>query len=173
MTDDDPLNGADIGDTVTVRETTDIWVGGLLDADATEGSDRLADSEVVATEVVTDEYGDQHLRVTVESDVTKRLPRRWDTAREPRTDSERRQARRDRWASRLARWLPIPVTLGLGLAITNRVMSELSGDVTINGAPLTYSPGEMLPAVLAVVAFAALIVWGIKYLPGGQYGGAR
>lgn len=173
MSDADPLDRADIGETVTVRETTDIWVGGLLDADATEGSDRLADSEVVATEVVTDEYGDQHLRVTVESDVTKRLPRRWDAARQPRTDSERRQARRDRWASRLARWLPIPVTLGLGLAITNRVMSQLSGEVLIDGAPLTYSVWDLVP-VVAIVVLAVAVVSAMVHGPRmGQGGDAR
>lgn len=159
MTDDDPLDGADIGDTATVRETTDIWVGGL-EADATEGSDRLADSEVVDTEVVTDEYGDQHLRVTVESDVTKRLPRRWDAAREPRTDSERRQARRETWISRGITATVTGVTLGLGLIVTNYVMKGAAQGMTVNGEPLTYSPIDLVPVVVIVlVAFMAIQIW--------------
>jgi len=95
----DPLDGADIGTTETVTETGEIWVGGLRH-DATSGSDRLVDDRVTEIEVFEDEYGDTCLRVTVESDVTKRLPRRWDTAREPRTDSERQAARRKRWVGR-------------------------------------------------------------------------
>lgn len=163
MNDDDPLDGADIGETVTVRETSDFWVPALA-SDATDGSDRMADNEVVETKVVTNSRGGKELRVTVESDVTKRLPRRWDQSDTPRTDSERRQARRRRWASRLARLLPIPVTLGIGLAITDRIMSRLNGDVVIGGDPLTYTTYDLVP-VVAIVFFVTMIVFGIRYLP--------
>jgi len=171
MTDDDPLDGADIGDTATIRETTDIWVGGL-EADATEGSDRMADSEVVDTAVVTDEYGDQHLRVTVESDVTKRLPRRWDAAREPRTDSERRQSRRETWISRGITATVTAVTLGLGLVVTNSVMKRAARGMTVNGEPLTYSPWDLVP-VVAIVVLAVAVVRAMVHGPRMGQGGAR
>jgi hypothetical protein len=158
MSDADPLADADVGETVTIEHTEEIWLG-QLEADHASGSDRFGDRRVSNVEVVEDEYGDQHLAVTVESDVTKRLPRRWDTARDPRTDSERRQARRDRWARTLARLLPVPVTLGIGLAVTDRLMRRLAPRLTINGEPLGYSPTDLVPiALLVLVVFLAVLV---------------
>ena len=171
MSADDPLEGADIGETVTVSETTDIWVGGL-EADATEGSDRIADSEVVGSEVVTDEYGDQHLRVTVESDVTKRLPRLWDRSDAPRTDSERAQARRKKWGRWGVTALTTGSTLLFGLAVTNHLMRRLSGEVTINGAGLTYTVWDLVPVVvilLLAVAFVGAMVHAPRMSTGGEH----
>lgn len=159
MSGDDPLADADIGETVTVQNTEEVWIDRFEDPNA-RGSDRFRDSRITNVELVEDEYGDPSVAVTVESEVTKALPRRWDTARAPRTDSEQRQARRRRWRRRLARWLPVPVTLGIGLAITNRVMSQLRGEVVIGGEPLTYSPWDLVPVVAIVaVAFMAIQVW--------------
>jgi hypothetical protein len=163
MTDDDPLRNADLGDSATVRETRTFWLPALASDDA-DGDDRFADHEVVDTRVVTNSRGGRELRVTTESEVTKRLPRNWDRSDAPRTDSERRAQRRERWGSRVARLLPIPVTLGIGLVVTDYVFSAASQGMTVNGAPITYSPWDLVP-VVSIVAIIAFIVLAIPHLP--------
>jgi len=169
--DSDPLDGADMGETATVTETNEIWLGQLASEDV-RGSDRLADHRLVDATVVTDEHGEQSLAVTVESDVTKRLPRRWDACREPRTDSERATARRSRWVSRAITGVSFAIPLGIGLAVTSRVNRQLTGDVTINGEPFTPpTVVEMVPVVALIVVIAAVIL-GSGLMPGG-FGGGR
>jgi len=171
MTDADPLADADVGETVTIENTEQVWIDRFEDPNA-RGGDRFRQSRVTNVELVEDEYGDPSVAVTVESDVTKRLPRRWDACREPRTDSERKQARRERWGSRLARLLPIPVTLGLGLVVTNYVMKGAARGMTVNGEPLTYSPWDLVPLV-AIVVLAVAVVRAMVHGPRMGQGGAR
>lgn len=164
MTDDDPLDGADIGDTATVREESEIWVGDGLTNQFSVGTDRFADTEVVDMSVRIDEYGEQYIKVTTESKVTKTLPRKWDQCKEPRTASERRQRRLATWGSRIAQLLPIPVTLGIGLAVTHRVMSRLDGEVMFGGDPLTYSAIDLIPVVM-IVLISVAVVFAVPRLP--------
>ena len=171
MIDDaDPLADADVGETVTVTTTEEIWLG-QLESEHASGTDRFADRRVSDVEVVTDEYGEQYLAITVDSDVTKRLPHAWDTASAPRTDSERRKARLQRWGSRVATLLPLVVTGTVAIAVTNRLMSDLTGEVTINGEPLAYTPADLVP-VAGLVLVVFMVVLAIPYLP-GRVGGGR
>ena len=162
MSDDaDPLADADVGETVTIEHTEEIWLG-QLESEHASGTDRFADRRVSNVEVVTDEYGEQHLAVTVDSDVTKRLPHAWDTASEPRTDSERRDARRKRWL-RHAGSIGVNLTvLGIALAIGVRVLNSMAGELVVNGEPMD---PVAWPAVGAIALLAVVIVVGIQYLP--------
>jgi len=170
MSDADPLADADVGETVTVDHTEELWLG-QLESEHARGTDRFADRRVSNVEIVTDEHGDTLLAVTVTSDVTKQLPHAWDRCQEPRTDAERQTARRTRWARTLGRLLPIPVTLAIGLAVTDRVMRRLAPRLTIGGEPLSYAPADLLPvAVVVLVAFMVVSV--MPYMPRG-FGGGR
>ena len=165
MTSDDPLDGADIGETVAISETQDIWLG-QLESEHAKGSDRLSERNIEDVEVVTDDFGEQVLRVTVGSDVTKRLPRRWDYASEPRTESERQKQRRKTWKRR---FVSIAINLGVvtaAVGIAVRMMNGLSGDVTVNGEPLALEPIQMLPGIVLVYLIAMLIILGSRgWLP--------
>jgi len=164
MTDDsDPLDGADVGETKTVRNTSQLWLGRLASEDGA-GSDRFADHRLVDATVVTDEYGDEMLRVTVESDVTKRLPHRWDTCREPRTDDERASQRRATWVRRGITAVATAIPLAIGVVVTNAVARSM-GSVTMNGETVTMPTGVELAPVVAIVAIVVAIVYGIRYLP--------
>ena len=165
----DPLDGADIGDSETVTVTRELWLGDL-EADAAKGSDRSSESEVIATEVVTDEFGEEYLAVSVRSDITKRLPRNWDYSQAPRTETERKQARREKWKRRVAGALPLAGVLGLSFAIAMRVMNTVAGKMTINGEPM--GPPPMLPAA-GIMLLVVVISLGLQYLPGGHGGPTR
>ena len=87
-----------------------------------------------------------------------------------RTDAERRDARLQRWGSRVATLLPLVVTGTVAIAVTNRLMSDLTGEVTINGEPLAYTPADLVP-VAGLVLVVFMVVLAMPYLPGGMGGG--
>lgn len=161
MTDRDLLEGADIGETRTITETRELWVRDL-EAEACRGTDRLADSEIVDVEQTTDEYGDAVLAVTVESDVTKRLPYDWDSANQPRTDRERTQARRRKWARRGVRAVSTLIPLGVGLVVADTVMAELAGKIVVGGEPI---PEPSMIPVVVILLLGVAIVYMIQHLP--------
>ncbi|MFW6382890.1 MAG: hypothetical protein ACOCZD_02500 [Haloferacaceae archaeon] len=148
----DPLDGADIGETETVTVRRRLWVGDL-ESDACRGSDRIADSEVVDTEIVVND-GEEYLAVTIESDVTKRLPRNWDTCREPRTHSERVAARRRRWRRRAGTAIPLVAAVALSFAITSQVYPAFAATMLVETMPTFW---EIAPATAVIVAIATLI----------------
>ena len=166
MTDQDPLEGADIGETVTLTETSEIWLG-EIESDASFGSDRLSERRLDDVELVTNEHGDKHLQITVESEVTKTLPRRWDYSQEPRTEREEVQARRNRWKRYAKNALPILGALVLSGAIAVRITNSLAGEIVVNGEPLPpVAPVQMVLVFLIVI----LVTFGIQYLPRGLGG---
>jgi len=159
----EPLDGADVGDTATVTETQELWIGDLAHDD-TRGSDRFADHRVTDTEVVTDEYGEQVLRVTVASDMTKRVGRNWD--REPWGGAESGSESRSTWVRRAINAGVTGLSLAIGLVVTNRVARRLNSEVTINGEPAAMPTGaELLGPVLVIVAVALVVLWALPRLP--------
>ena len=160
MTDDpDPLDGADVGDTATVTETQELWIGDLAHDD-THGSDRFADHRVTDTEVVTDEYGEQVLRVTVASDMTKRVGRNWD--REPWGGADSGDDQPSTWVRRATTLGVTGLSLAIGVAVTNRVTRQINSEVTINGEPAAMPTGaELLGPVLVIVAAALVVLWAL------------
>jgi hypothetical protein len=161
----DPLEGADVGETETVTETRELWLGDLA-SDEARGSDRFADHRVSGVEVVTDEYGDEMLAVTVASETTKRLPRRWDYSKEPRTESEQTAARRRRWIGHGITAGVTAATFGIAVAVMDRVAESMAGDVTINSEPVVLPTGlDLVLLMLSVFVLAAIIIGGIRYLP--------
>ena len=160
MSADDPLEGADIGDTETVEHTAEMWLGDLAD-EQTRGSDRFATHEVRDIEVRTDEYGDQILDVTVESEVTKRLTYRWDhEARESGTQTREHSMLREVGGTLLG----VGVAIGVGVAVTQRVMGELAGE-TIEIADTTPTVLDLAPAVGIIALLALFIIAAMPYLP--------
>ena len=157
---EDPLDGADIGETVTVDHTEEMWVGDLEPAEWW-GSDRYSDTRVVETEVVTNEHGEDYLQITIESDVTKTLPHRWDALHTD--DAEPGVIQRH--ASDIA--------YGTSLFVTTVVMTgivwALAGVETtlaVDGEPVVFPTfGEMFPAVLIAMSLIILVQWVVTRVP--------
>lgn len=163
MTDNDPIRNVDVGTTRTVTETDTYY---LYAPDVYFGSDRDVDNlDVTDIEAVPPERDGDYptIEVTWQGDVTKQLGRRWDEHDQPVTDAERRRAR---WERRITRWSPPAVTgvvLGVGMAISKRVMNRLAGELTINGEPMAApTMGDLWVPVLLVFALAAIIVYGLQ-----------
>jgi hypothetical protein len=160
---DDPLEGADIGETVAVENQSELWLGELADHDQTAGSDRYATHELADAEIRTDEYGDKHLVVTVESEVTKKLPRRWDDCREPRTDEEAQQARRRRWIGGILKHGSTVAIFGIAAAIATKVTNEAMSNLVIDGSQAPTLGWEF---VVTMMAFVGMVILALKYAPG-------
>jgi hypothetical protein len=157
---DDPLDGADIGETLTVERTEELSVWGVA-PDVYFGADRDSDVEVVDAEVVG-EPGAERVKLTFEGKVTKYLAPRWDQAREPRTEEERRQARRDKRKRQLLELAAITLPFGIVSVVSLKVMQTISGEMAINGEAMQFSPETFVP----VLAIVFLITLWFQYGPG-------
>lgn len=168
MTDDeqDPLAGAAVGETRTVDGETKTWTRHVLPGDL-HGVDREADIRIENAEVVTDEYGDTHVRLEYEADVTQYLPRRWDECNQPRTE---REEQAERW-SRVRRFAA-PVVGGLGSLtivglVAHRVASATFSEISINGQAATPPTlAESFGMLAVIVGLALFLLWALQYLPG-------
>lgn len=165
--DSDPLEGADIGETVHVEQEETFRANVPLEL---IGNDRLTDAEVVDIELTDD----REVTITWEADLTKTLPRRWDECREPRTDAERKQARRRKWARKLAPVATNALVFAIASAVAYRVMRTVSGEITINDQPMTVGgPVEILGPMFLIALLVLVIGYGFRgWLP-RRTGGAR
>ena len=163
-TDDDPLAGAAIGETRTIRRSKTL---SGIDLEPREfwGSDRQRDVSIADVEIVSDEHDDDidDIRVAWEGEVTKTLPPRWDQCNEPRTDDERRDERRTRWAKKIIAAALLLVPIGIASVATYYLMQGLSGSMTINGEPVTApTPVELAASFALLMGITLVILWGIK-----------
>lgn len=153
----DPLEGVNVGESVTLTETQEIWLGDL-EARKAMGTDRYSEPEVVDIEIVENEYGDKHLAVTVESEVTKRLPLRWDA--EPVSS----RPHTDRDASDFSRWIGPVVTIGsvIGVGV---VAASVTSRVFGSGLAIEVEPvstTELLPGLVLMMLITLLVIWGMN-----------
>lgn len=171
----DLLDGAAIGETVTVRTSKTLHSINLT-PDEYFGTDRFPDHiDITDVELVeTDDMScGPDIRITWEGEVTKQLPSRWDYHREPVTEEEIRTARRKKWGKRLMSAGLTVGTLGLTGWIAANVMQEFAG-ITINGEPMTVgSPTEIFVSMVPLLLLAALIVYGLQAGFPGMAGGTR
>ena len=165
--DADPLADADIGDSATVTHTEEIWLGDL-DPQTTRQTDRLLEREVVDVEVTENEYGDQHLAVTTDVTMTKRLPHNWDAdpSAEPPAAGD---SRRSRAVSLLVGLGTVGLVSGVGI----RIAETLSGEMTVNGEAVMVAPAGMLPAVGSAMLLWLLIMVVVGGGFPGYVGGGR
>jgi hypothetical protein len=162
--DEDPLAGADIGETrhdehtvtfSTVSVTPPEWYS----------DDRAVEMEIADVEVVDSEHPDdpEELVVTYAAELTKELPRNWDDCREPRTEAEaRREKNRERlkrWGSRIATAITASLMFGLFFVIMRPIQEQMQ-QVTVNGEPLG-SPDPMGLVVLFLIIGG--ITWTVKW----------
>ena len=155
---DDPLDGVAIGETQTVHEKN--LHHGINSVPCSYfGSDRLCDDyDIVDIEVVERDGDVNDFIVHWEGEVTKRLPRYWDSATEPRTEREKRQQRREEWERKALSALATVFPLGIGFAVAVGVSRRL-GSVTINGETVALAPSVSdLFVVGLILVFALLFV---------------
>jgi hypothetical protein len=163
---DDPLEGADVGETRHV-ERSKHFHGINFEPQEFFGSDRLGDAKITNVEIV--ENGDgkaDDFIVTWEGDVTKTLPRRWDECREPRTPEEETQARRWKWLRRGIQAVSVAVPMAIAVGVSHYLMQGL--DLTMNGVDVgAPTAGMTLSIFMLVMLMFAIIRW----LPGRINGG--
>ena len=157
--DTDPLDGADVGETETVSKTRELWLGDIA-SDAVRGSDRFADHRLADATLVTDEHGEKHLSVTVESDVTKRLPRQWDRARE--RDTANASTVQRPWWPVVTHAVALALPVVVGSAVTARLMSEMEGETMVQAGTAPTFAELFMPTALVVVLLLLLINRGMK-----------
>lgn len=169
----DPLDGAAIGETVTIRESVDLPVINFS-PDVYFGSDRFGDCDVAGLELVEDADGHEAVRVVFEGEVTKQLPRRWDYHREPVTAEEKRAHWRKTWLKRAGQAAAFVLPFAFAGLIATRVMNGLAG-VTLNGEPMAPASGtDIWLSVVPILVVAALIAYGLQGgFPGTVRGGHR
>lgn len=156
---DDPLDGADVGETRTVRESVDLYTVDF-EPDVFYGSDRFSDTEIADVEVAENEHGDRKLVVTFEGEVTKALPRRWDRAREPLTEREERTARRREWVMKALATGGLLAPAVVATVVATWAMD--AGDMTVNGEPMQ-APG--IEFFGAFFVFVFVVLWILPRLP--------
>lgn len=159
MTDDtdDPLDGADVGETRTVRRSTTLH-GIDMEPQEFWGSDRLADRRIADAEVVENSEGDPiDVALTWEADLTKTLPPRWDYCRDPRTEEEEAAARRKKWLGRSKKAVGFAVVPLVAWLPAMWFTSQLTQNMTINGQPIgPVGPTEVVIS-LAILAIAIVV----------------
>lgn len=160
MSDDqDPLEGADVGETRTVRRSKTLH-GINMEPMEFFGTDRQADIRVADLELVEDDEGDLHdVEITWEADLTKNLPRRWDRCTEPRTEGEEKQARRRKWLNRISRASAVILPLVVSYAIGIHVVEGAFENITINGEPMGPVTWMDMAPTLGLVAVLTLILY--------------
>jgi len=131
MTDDDPLHGADVGETRTVTETQELYTVDF-EPEAFWGTDRYSKRDITNVEIVETDDGSEVIRLTWEGEVTKTLPYRWDHLHTDTTKADERG---------LTGWKKYALKFGVGyvlpLGITgivaHHVMNATMSAMTING----------------------------------------
>lgn len=165
---DDPLRGADVGETKTVRRTVTLY-GVNMEPDVYFGDDRFGEARIVDVEIVEDErdgYCD-YIRVTWEGDLTKRLPSRWDYCRQPRTRAERVAVSREKWIGRALKAIGFALPIGLSIGVAAWLTPKVTSSLTINGEPVTSpTPTDLTLVMLAFGGFFMMLIWALKWAPG-------
>lgn len=161
QTSQDPLDGAAVCETRTVRESKTLH-GIDMEPSVFFGSDRQVDHQIVDVEVIEDDrdgYCDD-VKITWEGEVTKTLPRRWDESNEPRTAAEEKQAKRAKWRGRALRAAATLIPLGIGLGVTMHAMNAIAGSMTVNGETVTTpSMLEVAPVIALIAGFVLFLKW--------------
>lgn len=167
MSDDDPLAGADIGETRTIESENEfsLWdsraVGPFL------GFDReAADVEVKSAEIVGEE-GNERVRITYSGDVTKTLRPHWrqELEREPREPRDTPTAGLPT-AQRVASFLiAAAVSVGVAMFVTQSLFGRMAGE-TIEISARAPTVFDLAPAVAAIIVLGMLIVLALPYAPG-------
>jgi len=172
--DADPLDGAAIGETREFGGVAEIYAMDLVDW-SWQGTDRETTVDVTDVELIETDDGETVVAIHYDGEATQLLPRRWDECEAPRTDAERRGARRRRWLRRGARAVPLAIGVAVATSVLAAVFPAISR-VSMRLSETTTAPTvlDVLPGVALIFSLAAVLVWGLSGgLPGGFYGGLR
>jgi len=126
MTDSDTLKNADLGDTEQYENTIE-WCGFNTVPDELNRRDLTQNLTDAEAEIVTNEYGDQDVKITVEGEVMKTLPRRWESF--PR---EKPTSREDTKQNTLSVILGGIVATGVSALVVSQFNQVLT-KITVNG----------------------------------------
>ena len=166
MSDADPLDGADVGETRRVTETVELH-SATYAPETFYGPDRAGEYGVDVT-VSEDGYGDPVVEVTYTGEVTKQLPKRWDRG----VDSGAGESGgRTRWPTVLGALATVGAAIGASALATHTLAAA---DLTINGsavAPLRVWPTAVTVGLLALLAWT--ILHGVRGGFPGMHGGRR
>jgi uncharacterized membrane protein YidH (DUF202 family) len=163
MTDSDTLKNAELGETAAYENELE-WYGFNTvpdDLNRRDLTQKLTDAEA---EIVTNEHGNQDVVVTVEGEVMKTLPRRWESFPREQPSSVENTKK-----NTLATVLSGLVATGISVLVISRFNQAMS-NVTVNGEPLGPVP---IWEFLSVILFVFALVVGGYTLVGGLLNARR
>jgi hypothetical protein len=150
--DDDPLDGADVGETVAYSETVDLHPIDM-EPDAFRGSDRIADYETTVTQLE-----DGTIQIWYGGEVTKTMPSRWDSTfwqQDFETDSSDRR-----------KWVNIGFGAAVSAAILYVVFDTVISEQMLKAQPETVvgPPGPHVLKLFPVLLGLVLCIWALNGL---------
>jgi len=167
--DDDPLDGAAVGETRTDEHTVTLSTVTYTPSEW-YGTDRDVEMSVADVEIVDADHPDdpECVKVTYEAELTQHLSHNWDYCKEPRTETEEQREQKRQWRKKWGRrvslaigtLIPIVVTV----FVTDGIMSRVSGEGPFEevAAP---GLGEIIGIVGFLLLFALFALWAIQRLP--------
>jgi len=161
MTDPDTLKNASLGEIVEYEYETELYGPDMLPEELfrSDVEENITNAEL---EIRTDEYGNQHLTVTVEGEAMKVLPRNWAYCKEPRTAQEESRQRTRKWLGRVIQGIGIALPFGVTLAVMGKVNEAFAG-TTINGEPMEPANlGTVAISLFLLMLISTVIVYGIQ-----------
>jgi len=148
---DDPLDGADIGQTERIEVSSR---HAIEPPEPIRGTDRYISDRNVDVEIVEDEYGNLWEETSWDCEVTKQMPRRWEEAAER---NERRESRiKPENTGKLSTFFTSMVISILTIGVVSVFISREFEGMTINGEPVAVDPGTMLLAWLPILLLLVL-----------------
>jgi hypothetical protein len=175
MSDDDPLDGAAVGETRTVRHTEEfplwdaVWDSEFLGDDRQVRDIEIADAAVVGPE------GNEYVVIEFEGEAMKTLPRgAFSVVEEPEPASQSGSSRWRRSLAWVTQAISILLPLTFAVLVAHLSMQALSQDVMINGQELTAPPlWQVLGFAWFALVIFILILWGVAGGLPRPVGGAR
>ena len=176
--DTDPLEGAAVGETRTVRVTDHDSPWYRTATDVFSGSDRDCGPIRLVDARVEGDPGNEDLILEWEVDVTKQLPRGWDRpiTDHPRYVRDQPQTTKQRARHLVGKALSIVLPVGFAFGIAALIFDRMEPiELTINGETTTFplSLSEMAPVLMTVALFTIFLMVIIPYLPGMAHRGNR
>jgi hypothetical protein len=169
MTDDDPLEGADIGETVEIEREVDLAPINYEPL-VTAGFDRDGDISVDAA-VTTDSDGEEVIRLTYSGELTKQLPPNALEAAASPADAGEPSRRRDRVLGALQRvagpFVGISVTLAVWAYVSNNMIQSLDGTTVELGQAPTLGVAEVGVMVCCMLVLVYAMQWAPGYVERG------
>jgi len=176
MTNDDPIEALDIGESTVVSNVEQVCFWGTSRADQFVGSDRQVDELEITDARFVGEPGNEGILLEIEGQVTRQLPRGaidFPAATEPPAATQPPEPT-PRW-KRVGKNL---LSLGIGVVVAGfvsvEIMNKLSREIMASGEPITFAPTPvdpmvgLIPVVIIALIIAVSVIGADRFNHGGR-----